>query len=92
MTTPDDVASAFEAFFAAACGDEWTLRPDRALADLEARRRELRALAVRIDRSLWPPGVAALLWTPAPHEIAGPPPVADVVEIPGPSSDCPACE
>lgn len=92
MTAPDDIARAFEAFFEALTGGPWIARPDRARDEVEARRRELRALAVRVDRSLWPPGVATLLWTPAPHELPNVRAAAEIVEIPGPSSDCPACE
>ena len=69
MTAPDDISRAYEAFFDALIRGPWVSQPGRAHAELEARRRALRALAVRVDRSLWPPGVATLLWTPAPHEI-----------------------
>ena len=92
MTTPDDIARAFDAFLDAACAETWRLDPERAEAELEARRRDLRALAVRVDRSKWPRGVATLLWAPAPHELPNREPPAEIVEIPGPASDCPACE
>ena len=66
--SPADIARAYDAFFDALVRGPWKLQPERALAELETRRRELRALAVQIDRSLWPPGVSTLLWAPASHE------------------------
>lgn len=92
MTSPDDIARAFDAFLDALVSGPWALHPDRAEAALEARRRDLRALAVQVDRAQWPPGVAALLWTPASHERPGHNGRADVVPIPWPVSDCLACE
>lgn len=92
MTAPNDIARACEAFFDALVRGPWASQPGRAHAELEARRRALRALAVRVDRSLWPPGVATLLWTPAPHEIPNRGEPAPVAPVPRPSSDCPACE
>ena len=67
-TTSADIARAHDAFFDALVGGPWDYRPEHALRELEARRRELRALAAQVDRSLWPPGLATLLWAPASHE------------------------
>ncbi|MDE0175409.1 MAG: hypothetical protein OYH76_01230 [Defluviicoccus sp.] len=88
QTTPQDIARAYESFFDALVRGPWDYRPDRALAELEARRRELRTLAVQIDRSLWPPGVATLLWAPASHERISGETRGTVVEMP----DCLGCE
>ena len=92
MTETDQIARAYEAFFDALIRGPWTLHPDRADADVETRRRELRALAVRVDRAHWPPGLATLLWSPAPHELPAGRRPADIVEITLSDPDCMACE
>ena len=67
MSTPAELSQAYEAFFNAATRGDWRRRPDDAAATLERRRSELRSLAAKLDPSLWPPGVATLLWQPADH-------------------------
>ena len=92
MTAPADIARAYDAFFDLLVRGPWVTHPEQASANLEARRRELQEVASRLDRSLWPPGVGTLLWTPAPHEmcaVPAPPPATTILDS---SSDCPACE
>lgn len=92
MTAPDTIAAAYDAFFDALILGPWPTHPDRASAELEDRRGRLRDLANQQDRSLWPRGVATLLWTPAPHEIPTAPTHTPVTDDSQTLPDCPACE
>ena len=92
MTSADDIARVYDAFLDVLVRGPWNSHPERAATDLEARRRELRSLAVRVDRALWPPGVATLLWTPAAHEIPARDSTPSLVAVLHPAPDCPACE
>ena len=76
MTTPDDISSARDAVFTALLDEEWDTHPDAALAAVQARFHDLRTIAAEVDPTLWPRGVATLLWKPADHDrpSADPPP------------------